>query len=152
MAVSSDLEACAQLISNHKGGVLTDWISRFWADLANPGRHFLVATIDGSVVGYGHTVLHVRSPGARVDSGPPGYFLSGLLTAPGQRRKGIGTLLTIARIDELRRVTDTIYFRTEPGNRASIDLHSRLGFTQVGTVQREGREFSLFKLELDSRG
>jgi len=70
------------------------------------------------------------------------------MVSPDHRRKGIGKLLTIARIDLLRQVTDIIYYRTESDNRVSIDLHSRLGFESVGTVLRDGKEFTLFRLEL----
>lgn len=151
-AMASDLNACALLISNHESGVVEDWRSRFEQDLANPRRLFLVATVDDSVVAYGHTTHHSRTLENEVDAGPNGFFLSGLLVSPGHRRQGLGTLLTIARIDELRLVTDKIYYRSEPDNQATIDMHAHLGFKQVGTVQRDGREFTLFCLELLAAG
>ena len=145
----SDLTASALLISNHESGALEDWQSRFERDLADPKRLFLVATVDDSVMGYGHTTLHSRTLDEEATY-PSGYFLSGLMVSPDHRRKGIGKLLTIARIDRLRQVTDIIYYRAESDNKATIDLHSRLGFERVGTVFRDGKEFILFSLELHS--
>jgi ribosomal protein S18 acetylase RimI-like enzyme len=148
-ATTSDLTECAQLISNDESGVFEDWRSRFEQDLADPQRLFLVATVDDSVAGYGHTT-YTRTSEGDVDTSPTGYFLSGLLISPGHRRQGLGTLLATARIDELRPVTNVIYYRAEPDNRATIDLHARLGFTVVGTVQRDGRDFTLYCLELSA--
>jgi ribosomal protein S18 acetylase RimI-like enzyme len=140
-----DLTACALLISNHESGNLEDWRSRFEEDLANPQRLFLVASIDDSILGYGHTTFH---SGASEEEAlnPTGYFLSGLMVSPTHRRRGIGRLLTIARIEQLRQLTDVIYYRAEPDNQATIDLHSRLGFERVGIVLRDGKDFSLFRL------
>ncbi|HUV57410.1 MAG TPA: GNAT family N-acetyltransferase [Acidimicrobiales bacterium] len=151
-ATISDLDACALLICNHASGELEHWRSRFELDLANPRRLFLVATIDDLVVAYGHTTFHTRTSEDELDAGPGGYFLSGLLVSPGHRRQGLGTLLTSARIDELRQVTDVIYYRAEPDNQATIDMHSQLGFKEVGGVQRDGRDFTLFCLELSVTG
>ena len=108
-----------------------------------------MATVGDSVIGYGHTTLHSRTVDEEA-SHPSGYFLSGLMISPDHRRKGIGTLLTIARIDMLRQVTDIIYYRAESDNKATIDMHSRLGFESVRIVLRDGKEFTLFSLELHS--
>lgn len=151
-ATPSDLDACALLISNHESGEFEDWRSRFEQDLANPQRHFLVATIDDLVVAYGHTTFHTRTSESEAGASPSGYFLSGLLVSPGHRREGLGTLLTVARIDELRRVTGVIYYRAEPDNQATIDMHSQLGFRKVETVKSDGRDFTLFCLELSPTG
>ena len=149
-AEPQDLVACAVLISNHESGTLDDWRSRFEGDLANPRRLFLVATLDDFVVGYGHTTLHSRTSEEDVTTSPSGYFLSGLMVAPDHRREGVGKLLTIARIEKLSEVTDTIYYRAEPDNKATIELHSRLGFKSIGTVRSGGKHFTLFNLELFS--
>jgi hypothetical protein len=109
-----------------------------------------VATIDDLVVAYGHTTFYARTSEDEAGASPSGYFLSGLLVSPGHRREGLRTLLTIVRIDELRQVTDIIYYRAEPDNQATIDMHSQLGFREVGTVQRYGRDFTLFCLELSA--
>lgn len=151
-ATPSDLDACALLISNHVSGEFEEWRSRFEQDLANPRRLFLVATIDDSVVAYGHTTFHTRTSENKVNAGPGGYFLSGLLVSPGHRRQGLGTLLTSARIDELRQVTNVIYYRCEPDNQATIDMHSQLGFREIGIAQRDGRDFTLYCLELSATG
>ena len=151
-ASPSDLDACALLISNHESGVFEDWRSRFELDLVNPQRQFLVATIDDLVIAYGHTTFHARISESEVNADLSGYFLSGLLVSPGHRRRGVGRHLTIARIDVLRQVTDMIYYRPEPDNQATIDMHSELGFREIGAVQNDGRDFTLFCLELSASG
>jgi ribosomal protein S18 acetylase RimI-like enzyme len=143
-----DLTACALLISNHESGDLEDWQSRFEKDLANPQRLFLVASVNDSILGYGHTAFHSGTSEEGAAANPSGYFLSGLMVSPAYRRGGIGRLLTIARVDKLRQQTDIIYFRAEPDNKATIDLHARLGFERVGIVLRDGKEFALFSLAL----
>jgi ribosomal protein S18 acetylase RimI-like enzyme len=148
-AQSNDMTACALLISSHVSGNLEEWQSQFEQDLANPQRLFLVATADHSVVGYGHATFHSATLEDEAESSPTGYFLSGLLVAPAYRRQGIGELLTVARIDDLRQVTNTIYYRAEPDNLSTIDLHSRLGFKKMGAVERDGKEYFIFRLELD---
>ena len=148
-ATSNDMVACALLISDHVSGDLEEWQSQFEQDLANPQRLFLVATVDDSVVGYGHTTFHSETLEDEAKSIPAGYFLSGLLISPEHRRQGLGELLTVARIDEMRRVANVIYYRAEPDNLATIELHSRLGFQRIGSVERDGKEYSLFSLELN---
>ncbi|HEY5437344.1 MAG TPA: GNAT family N-acetyltransferase [Acidimicrobiales bacterium] len=148
VAEPSDSTACALLISDHESGAFEDWRSRFEIDLANPRRLFLVATVDDSVLGYGHTTFHSRDAHEESTSSPSGYFLSGLMVSPDYRRKGIGKFLTIARINKLRQVTDHIYYGAERGNLATIDLHAQLGFENVGSVLKEGEEFSLFRSQL----
>lgn len=148
-ATLNDITACAHLISDHVSGNLEAWQSQFEQDIANPQRLFLVATVNHSVVGYGHATIHSATLEDEAKSSPTGYFLSGLMVAPAYRRQGIGTLLTVARIDDLRQVTNTIYYRAEPDNLPTIDLHSRLGFKKIAAAERDGKEYSLFRLELD---
>lgn len=149
-AESTDITACALLISHHLLDDLEEWKSRFERDLANPQRQFLVATVDHSVVGYGHTTFHPGQVEDEIESGPTGYFLSGLLVSPAHRRRGLGRLLTTARIDGLRQMTDVVYYRADPDNQATIDLHARLGFKEIGSVVRGGKAFTLFSLEFHS--
>ena len=147
-AKSNDITACASLISSHVSGDLEEWQSKFEQDLANPQRLFLDATVNDLVVGYGHTTFHTDALEDGAKSSPTGYFLSGLLISPAHRRQGLGERLTVARIDEMRQVTNVIYYLAEPDNLATIELHSRLGFQRIGSVERDEQGYSLFRLEL----
>ena len=149
-ATLADLPASARLISGHESGDIEDWQSRFEQDLANPQRLFLVATIDNVLVGYGHTTFHTRPSDGEVNESPTGYFLSGVMVSPDHRRQGVGTLLTTARIDELRRVADMVYYLAESDNQATIHMHARLGFEKIGSVERNGRGLVVFSLELSA--
>ena len=145
-ADTEDLAACAQLNAERHSDLVELWYERFENDLHNPLRRFLVATINDRVIGYGHTVEHVRE-GGDVDASPSGYFLAGLLVSPHYRRTGVGTRLTTARLNILRNQTDVVYYLADPLNRATIEMHSRLGFTTVGPVMRQGKQFILYECE-----
>lgn len=146
-AVLDDVSSCAQLIANQVSGDLEQWRKRFVTDLNDGNRRFFVAQAQEDIVGYGHSVLHTRPDEADPHASPSGYFLSGLLVAPDQRRNGIGTLLTIARLDALRDLTNVVYYLAESENTATIELHMRLGFVGVRPVNRDGVVHILFRLD-----
>jgi aminoglycoside 6'-N-acetyltransferase I len=60
---------------------------------------------------------------------PEGWYLTGLVVHPTQRRNGIGTALTEARLNWLAGQTNVIRYFTERDNKASIALHRGLGFS-----------------------
>ncbi|HUZ42534.1 MAG TPA: GNAT family N-acetyltransferase [Acidimicrobiales bacterium] len=134
-------------MADHVSGNLEQWRNRFEADLYDGKRRFFVAQAQDDIVGFGHSVLHTRPDGADPQASPTGYFLSGLLVAPNHRRDGIGTLLTIARLNALRDLTNVVYFLAEPENTATIELHMRLGFVGVRNVNRDGVSHILFRLD-----
>jgi ribosomal protein S18 acetylase RimI-like enzyme len=148
-AVDSDLDQCARLRANDVSGDLEMWRERFTSDLHNAKRRFIVAEIGASVVGYGHTVRHERSPDAETDSSPSGFFLAGLLVAPEFRRDGIGSRLTSARLEALRAETKTVFYLADPENQATISLHRRFGFEEVRRVVRDDSSYLLFQLDMD---
>jgi hypothetical protein len=47
------------------------------------------------------------------------------------RRRGVGLALTRARLEHLGGVTEGVFYFANVRNRASIDLHARLGFEPV---------------------
>ena len=146
-AVTADIPACAALIAKQEAGEERYWQERFENDLLNPKRTFLVAVFNDEIVGYGHTVQH-SSTLLDEESGPSGFFLSGLLVAPEHRRSGIGSELTGARIDLLRSQTDLIYYYADPENVETISMHARLGFEEYRSMTRFGKDFKLFRLDL----
>lgn len=150
-AVYDDVRACAQLIAAHESDDVDAWQRRFEAAFKDVNRSFIVALAGEEVVGYGHTALHVRADDSDHDATPTGYFLSGLLVSPEYRRHRIGTRLTIARLEMLRGLTDVVYYVADPENIATIEMHTRLGFNQLRSVNRNGGTQILFRLDrLDS--
>jgi ribosomal protein S18 acetylase RimI-like enzyme len=147
-ATASDVYPCALLIASYESNDVEIWRERFGADLNDPHRQFFVGSYGEEIVGYGHAVRHTRPIDASSDSSPSGYFLSGLLVAPEYRRHGIGRLLTVARLQALKRVTKTVFYLAEPDNAATIQLHTHLGFVEERLVVREGKILLLFRLAI----
>lgn len=72
---------------------------------------------------------------------PEGWYLTGVIVDPTWRRRGLGEVLTAARLDWLRRRTDAAYYVASRENRASIALHERFGFHELArgfTYERAG--------------
>lgn len=145
-AVNEDVRSCAQLIADEELDDAEKWQNRFETDLNDANRRFFVALVDQKIVGYGHSVLHLRPDDVDPDASPSGYFLAGLLVAPDHRGSRIGTLLTIARLEALRELTTVVFYLAKPGNIATINLHMRLGFVEVRPVKRDGVAHELFRL------
>ena len=147
-AVIEDMRSCAQLIADEELDDAESWQKRFETDLNDANRRFFVALVGQKIVGYGHSVLHLRPEDADPDASPSGYFLAGLLVAPDHRRSRIGTQLTIARLEALRELTTVVFYLAIPENIATINLHMRLGFVEVCPVKRDGVAHQLFRLDI----
>jgi ribosomal protein S18 acetylase RimI-like enzyme len=141
-ATTEDLDTTAALIDSEAGGGIELWRERFAEALADPMRHFLVAVVDEKIVGFGQSRLVTRSSVADAQR-PEGWYLSGLTVAPWARRRGVGTLLTQARINRLRDLTDSVFYAAEEENEPTLILHRRLGFVPIGTVWLPGHERAL---------
>lgn len=104
-----------------------DGVEREFAGLAagNPWNLF-VAEVDGGIVGFGR----VREVAHR-EGVPGGWYLMGVIVHPAYRRRGIGTALTRARLRWIRARSRAAYYFANRENRASIDLHERVGFAAV---------------------
>ncbi len=147
-AAAEDLDATAAIIAADAGGDVDEWRVRFAEVLTDPTRRFLVAEVDGSVVGFGQVRFIVRE---NVGAGEPpgGWYLSGVTVAPQYRRRGIGLALTEARLERL--FGEVVYYAAEPENTATIALHERLGFRSWGEVTLPGQvqPLTLFRREPD---
>ena len=157
-ATEADLEATVELIAAHRGGNVDEWRRLFSTALHDVNRHFVVALIDGRVIGFGHTKLVEREDdGDDDDVPPPGWYLAGVTVHPDYRRRGVGTELTRVRIDRLRDVADVVYYAAEPDNVATLELHALLGFSPTGrwvNVAGAERPLALHRLAMlgDRRG
>ncbi len=145
-ASRSDLDATATIIANDSGGTVEEWRTRLAEVLDDPSRGFLVAVVEGEIVGFGQMRLVRRDVGVE-DQPPSGWYLSGVTVAPGYRRRGIGVALTRARLDRLQ--GEVVYYAAEPDNEPTIRLHERLGFQSCGQLAIPGgaQPLLLFRLE-----
>jgi GNAT superfamily N-acetyltransferase len=117
----------ARVIAAVHDATESTWESKLRGDVDEPDRELVVALVDDAVVGY--TRL------ARIgEADPDGWWLVGLIVAPEARRLGVGEALVRAAVGEARRHADVLYSCYHRDNRASADLHRRVGFV----VLRDG--------------
>lgn len=147
-ANASDIYSCAQLIASHEHSEVEVWRRRFEADFDDPHRRSVVGTDGDTIIGYGHTVRHIRPVDAGDKTSPSGFFLSGLLVAPEYRRHGVGNLLTVAQLQALKVETNVAFYVADPDNIATIRLHRQLGFVEERSVVRQGRHQLLFRIDI----
>jgi ribosomal protein S18 acetylase RimI-like enzyme len=121
----------------------SEWRDSLERDLESPEHLLVVAEAGGAIVGYGRARLFRPGPDAPADTGPLGYYLTGVFVAPDRRHGGIGTALTRARLDWIGERADAAWFFANARNAASIELHRRFGFEEVS------RRFSFPGLTFD---
>ena len=111
---------------------------------ADPFRDRLwVAKSGASVVGFAKAHRFVPPDRAPANVAPEGWYLAGVVVAHAFRRRGVGTSLTLERLRWISRCASRAYYFANALNRASIDLHERLGFTELTrTFWYPGAEFT----------
>ena len=90
-----------------------------------------VAESAASVIGYAKAHRFVHPDRAPAHAAPEGWYLSGVVVSSQHRRRGVGTALTLERLRWLSQRAARAYYFANALNRASIDLHARLGFTEM---------------------
>jgi transposase len=148
-ATTADLDATAAIISADAGGTADEWRRRFAEVLHDPSRQFLVAEVDGDVVGFGQ-MRHVERDDAAPGEAPAGWYMSGVTVAPPFRRRGVGLALTLARLDRL--VGEAVYYAAEPDNEATVRLHEGVGFIAAGQITLPGQSAVLALFRWESEG
>ncbi|MFI5707225.1 GNAT family N-acetyltransferase [Kribbella sp. NPDC051620] len=128
-AVAGDLAVCAELIVSRTGGPVGKRQAMLVDDLERDDRYVAVACAGSEVVGYGGVFHHELTP--EHPAAPTGYYLVGLIVAPAWRRYGIGEQLTLERMRWTAERAAEIYYFANIANGATLDLHERLGFTEV---------------------
>jgi len=95
----------------------------FWSELAEQdSRHYLVAEIDGELVGYAGLLAYV-------DDG----YIQTIAVAPSAQGSGIGTRLLVALLREARRVgLPVVGLEVRADNERAQALYRRFRFEQVG--------------------
>ena len=103
-------------------------------DVIAHGLPYLVADIDGAVVGYSYATLYRARSAYRYTVEDSVYVDEGVL------RKGVGRALLSAVIArcEAGRWRQMVAVIGDSGNAASIRLHASLGFRLVGTLRAVG--------------
>ena len=107
------------------------------ADVLRLGLPYLVAEVDGTVVGHAYAAPYRPRPAYRHTLEDSVYV------ADGQHGRGIGRALLTELIARCERGPwrQMIAVIGDSGNAGSITLHERLGFRHVGTLQNVGFKF-----------
>lgn len=126
--------------------------STWLADRTARGYPVIVAADDSGVLGYASYVQWRPHSGYRFTVEHSVYVLSG------QHGRGIGTMLMTALIERARVAGMHVMIAgIESANAASIALHERLGFVEIGQMPQVGAKFgrwldlSMLQLVLDTR-
>ena len=114
----------------------------------------LVAERAGAIVGWARTAWF-KTP-EEPDMVPTGWYLLGLDVRTEQRRQGIGSALTDARIAWLRERAHEVRYFTTPENLPSMALHAPYGFVEEARGLRapgpgEDLRFVLFLLQFEGQ-
>lgn len=122
------------------------------ADRTAAGYPVIVAVDDTGVLGYASYAQWRPHSGYRLTVEHSVYVVGG------QQGRGIGTTLMTALVDRARAAGMHVMIAgIESGNTASIALHERLGFVEVGRMPQVGAKFgrwldlSMMQLVLDDR-
>ena len=137
-ACLEDTEALARLSVREYGGSLARYDVNLTHELLeaedDPEQLILTASLHGEAVGYARARYHRPPPEwrQRRDVAPHGWYLTGVLIDPLVRRMGLGALLTQARLEHIFTRADEVLYFTHQENVASIELHRRIGFQELG--------------------
>ena len=102
-------------------------------DADNPPEAFLVAELNGSVVGY----IRLKPP-SRLPENSHVIQVQGLAVHPDARRRGVASGLLAAAEETLReRGTRKLTLRVLSTNQPAIRLYERLGFMREGALREE---------------
>jgi ribosomal protein S18 acetylase RimI-like enzyme len=133
-AMENDVAGIARLMHERDAVALdvAEERTRQWVETPRGERLLLVARADGQVAGYGR-VLRIEGTASADGAEPPpaGWYLMGVIVDPAIRRRGIGLALTRERLRWIALRSREAFFFANSINRASIDLHNRVGFKEV---------------------
>ena len=156
-AVAADLPAVAAILEPYVTGTavtfdeqppdVAAWRQRL-VDLDARGLPFLVAELDGAVVGYAYAAPWRAKPAYRYTVEDTIYL------APAAQGRGVGTRLLSALLDAcslagVRQVVAVV--ADDPAAAGSLPLHRRLGFEVAGVLRdvgvKHGRSVSTMLLQ-----
>jgi phosphinothricin acetyltransferase len=102
--------------------------------VVSAGKPYIVAEVDGRVAGYGYATAYRSRSAYR-------YTLeNSIYVAEGKRGKGVGSALLGTLIERCKRGPwrQMLAVIGDSGNAASIGVHRKAGFRQVGMLERVG--------------
>ncbi|HIK81563.1 MAG TPA: GNAT family N-acetyltransferase [Planctomycetes bacterium] len=131
-ATCDDLAAVADLIAQRERNDPErhlEYLNEQLVEGSNSCQIF-IARLEAELVAYARISRH------QYPDLPVGWYLTGLVIAADQQRRGIGRAVTEHRIHWLRSRSDFdqldhLYYFASSRNDASRDLHARLGFTEI---------------------
>jgi ribosomal protein S18 acetylase RimI-like enzyme len=130
-AVAADCTDVAAITHERDAVPVATALERCTQDLEKPDHLLLVADVDAEIAGFARAARWKRPPDATPDVAPDGWYLFGVVIRDRWRRRGIGLELTRRRIAWIADRADEAWYFANARNRASIDLHARLGFVEV---------------------
>jgi aminoglycoside 6'-N-acetyltransferase I len=98
------------------------------AAVNDENRHVVVACRGSNLIGWGKTHFWDYSDG----NAPAGYYLGGVSVLPSERRRGVASALTEARLQWIWSRVPQAWYVVNAGNTESIELHKRWHFIEVG--------------------
>ncbi|MBE1491669.1 GNAT family N-acetyltransferase [Plantactinospora soyae] len=110
-----------------------EWSARYRA-ITETGLPFLVAELDGRIAGYAYCARWKSRPAYRHTAEDSIYL------APWALGRGLGRALLaeLLRVSPVAGVRELIAVVADTGEPASLRLHERLGFAEVGRLRRVG--------------
>ncbi|UCG96553.1 MAG: N-acetyltransferase [Burkholderiales bacterium] len=145
-ATSADIAAIQAIYAHHVLHGLASFeieppsaaeMHRRFESLTGDGYPYLVATVDGSIVGYAYAGAYRSRPAYRYTVEDSVYV------APAATGRGTGRQLLSRLIDECERrgYRQMLAVIGDSANAASIELHRGCGFTVSGTLRSVGLKF-----------
>lgn len=134
-ADAEDLPCLTRLSSDRHGGSQEDW-RRSWEGTLKEAEDttralVLVADLAGETVAFGRAARFEACSGMPDRAAPDGWYLTGVIVNPAQRRHGIAHALTSVRLDRIAERAECAYYFASALNRPTIDLHDAFGFVEV---------------------
>jgi ribosomal protein S18 acetylase RimI-like enzyme len=134
-ALLTDATELGRIEAVREGGDAAQYASRLERAIASLGTPseglILAAQHSGKLVGIAKVRHFAPSNDAPRNVAPTGWYLSGVIVVPEYRRRGIGRLLTEARLDWIAQRDQWAYYFSNVQNRVSIELHRQFGFVEL---------------------
>lgn len=129
-AEEGDLEGVARLCHERSGGELQRHLRSFRGSFAEGVEQLFVAEEGRALVAYAKCAPLAIPAEAPPEAIPGGWYLTGVVVAPAQRRRGLALALTQLRLDWLAQRTELVRSFASAQNPVSLALHARSGFEE----------------------